>query len=253
MTDEILTLIQLQDTDQAMAAVRATIAALPAKLAALESKLAAHKTAVEQSEKAIKDEEVKRRSMERDLKDIRQKIAKLREQSSSVKTNDQFHALQNEIGYAEAEVSKIEDGELESMERSDVLAAQLAASRQDLADQAKVVDLEQVSARKIQAEQEQRLVALDAERALLRKQVDEARLSVYDRVAGSRGTGLARVVDGTCTGCRMALRPQLWNQVRGGELTPCESCGRMLYFDNEHAPDAEPAPTKLRNKAVAGA
>lgn len=253
MTNEILTLIQLQDADQDAAHLRAELAALPVQLAALESKLAAQKAAVEQAEKSIKEEEARRRRMESDLKDVQQKIAKFREQSSAVKTNEQFHALQHEIGHAEAEIAAVEDRELESMERSDALEAQLGVSRQELADQARVVELERESARKVQAEREQRLAKLDAERVRLRALVAEEMLARYDRVAGSRGTALARVKDQTCTGCRMALRPQMWNQVRGGEVLTCESCGRMLYFDGEHAPIADAAPTHLKNKAVAEA
>lgn len=237
MNDELLALISLQDTDQNTKELRAQIAALPARLSSLEQKLAQQRLGVEGAGKALKEEEAKRRRLESDLKDVQQKIAKFRDQASGVKTNEQFHALQHEISFAESEVSKIEDRELESMERTDQLTSQLKVAQQELADHAKVVELEKEAARKTAEDQQKRLAVLLAERARFRSQISESLLANYDRVSSSRGTALSRVADQTCLACRMALRPQLWNQVRSGELTPCESCGRLLYFDNETPPE----------------
>lgn len=253
MNDELLALVQLQDTDQETGRLRAEVAALPKQLAALEEKLARQKAGVESATKALKEEDAKRRRMESDLKDLQQKILKFREQSSSVKTNEQYHALQHEISFADAEIRKIEDRELESMERSEQLESGLRAAQQELNDHAKVVEIEKESARKATEEQQKRLAVLNEERARLRGLVPEQLLANYDRVAKVRGTGLARVEGQTCLGCRMGLRPQLWNQIRGGEVVPCESCGRLLYFDNEQAPVGEAAPGKLKNKAAAEA
>lgn len=237
MNDELLALISLQDTDQNTKELRAQIAALPAHLASLEEKLAQQKSGVEAATKGLKEEEAKRRRLESELKDVQQKIAKFRDQASSVKTNEQFHALQHEISFGEAEISKIEDRELESMERSDQLNSELKKARQEFTDHTRVVELEKEAARKTAEDQQKRLAALLEDRTRLRTQISEALLAEYDRISSSRGTGLSRVADRTCLGCRMALRPQLWNQVRSGELTPCESCGRLLYFDNETPPE----------------
>ena len=114
-------LIRVQTLDQETAQLRGEIAALPKRLAALESRLAAEKTAVEQVQKSLKDEEAARRRMESDLKDQQQKIVKLRGQMSSVKTNEEYRAFQHEIEFAETEIRKIEDRELESMERAEQL------------------------------------------------------------------------------------------------------------------------------------
>lgn len=248
MNDELLALVQLQETDQNINRLRAEISALPRKLTALEEKLVWQKAKVEDAKKAIKEEEVKRRRFESDLKDLQQKILKFREQSSSVKTNEQYHALQHEIGFAEAEIRKIEDRELDGMERSEQLEAQLRTTEQELKDNTKVVEIEKEAVRNASEEQQKHLAVLKDDHARLRTLVSESILANYDRIAGSRGTALARVEGQRCLACQMALRPQLWNQVRSGELIPCESCGRLLYFDNEKPPDPDPLPASQRNR-----
>jgi len=255
MKPEIEALIRLQATDQQIATLRAAITALPKHLAAVEEKLRTQKAGVEQVEKTIKEEEALRRRMESDLKDQQQKIVKFREQSNSVKTNDQYHALQHEIGYAEAEIRKIEDRELESMERSEQLEARRRTAQDELAAQAKLVEQEKDLARTASVEQQQQLESLIEDRKQFRAHVEEGPLAHYDRVAGSRGTGLARATGHQCLGCQMALRPQIWNQVRNGDLIPCESCARLLYFDAALEPKPEPpkpeAPKRKKKSEAA--
>jgi len=248
MNKQLETLMFVQEADQDIVRLRREIEALPKHLAELENKLASQKMAVELADKAIKEEEAKRRRLESDIKDQQQKTLKFREQSSSVKTNEQYTALQHEIAFAEAEISKIEDRELESMERSERLEAQRNVARQDLADQARVVELEKEAARATSTEQQTRLAALIGERTRLRAEIDNNILATYDRVAASRGTGLARVQGQRCLACQMALRPQMWNQVRMGELLPCESCARLLYYDPELESVAEALPAKTTRK-----
>ena len=239
MDQTLENLIRLQQLDGEIRQLRTSLEATPRRIRAIEAELAAHAKTIAGLEQRQRDEEALRRRAESDLKDQQAKIAKSRQQLNIVQNQAQATALEHQIAFAEQEIGRLEDTELESMERSDTIERDLLAARQQHATHAAYLATEKsLAARTTQIEQAD-LGKWGNERAALRPQIDEDRLAEYDRIAATRGTALARARDQRCTGCQMGIRPQLWNQLRDGQSLKCESCGRILYVDNRREPQIE--------------
>jgi hypothetical protein len=93
----------------------------------------------------------------------------------------------------------------------------------------------------------ERTEALEPALAQARAQVEV--LSGALEKTRARVTGLARVDNQQCIGCRMGVRPQMWNQLREGQVLTCDSCGRILYWD----PAMAPAPKAPQPEPIPGA
>jgi predicted nucleic acid-binding Zn-ribbon protein len=239
MEENIETLICLQQVDDEILKASAELAALPRRITELEERLVRRQKEVAAAEQKTREEDAVRRRLESDLQDQQTKIAKFKAQTSSVKNNEQFHALQHEISFAETEIRRIEDAELDSMERSDALELALKNARADAAAQAAQLEADRRQVAVLIDEKKADLAGLKKEQATLRAAMNEELLTKYDRIAASKKTGAARATHQKCSACQMQLRPQAWNAVRSGTLLSCESCGRLLYFHAKLEPQSE--------------
>lgn len=239
MDAELESLIRLQQLDEGIRQLRESLEATPRRLRAQEAELATHAQAIAVLEQRQANEETLRRRAESDLKDQQAKMAKSRLQLNSVQNQTQALALEHQISFAEGEIRRIEELELESMLRSESLDQELLAARQQHTTHAAYLETERARSARSTDLEKAALARWQAERTALRPQINEDHRDEYDRITKARGTALARARDQRCTGCQMGLRPQLWNQLRDGAHLKCESCGRILYVDNRREPQME--------------
>ena len=182
----------------------------------------------------IAKEEALRRRQESDVKDREAKIARARKQMDVATTAVQVNAYEHEIAFAKGEITKLEDAELESMERSEELDKQRRVADQAVADADQKSASESARATALIAADRTALTQVEAQRTAQRLLIGEDALSIYDRVARAKGTGVAEVWMQKCAACQMLVRPQRWNDIRerdNHEMMTCESCGRLLWYD----------------------
>jgi predicted nucleic acid-binding Zn-ribbon protein len=253
MNPDLERLIQLQAADQQIARLNAEIAALPKRVAAIESKLADTKAQVEKSKQAIAATQSDRRRLEGEIRGQQEKISKYRDQSLSVKTNEQYKALLQEIQFAEAEIRNCEDKILEGMIAVESQDKDLKAAEADLKSETAEIEKEKAEARARTAEDESQLAEWAGKRDSLRAAISADALRYYDRVAKLRGTGISEAREQICGTCYVMLRPQTYNEVRTNEqIIACDSCGRILYYDPSHEPEAAAPQSRRRTEEAAG-
>jgi predicted nucleic acid-binding Zn-ribbon protein len=233
MTPELEAVLKLQTLDARVAALQKEIDAFPKQVAEIEKKLEVHTRKVEVDRNVMTGNQKERKLLEDDIKVQEQKMAKLRDQMTQAKTNDQYRAFQNEIGYCETAIRKAEDRILELMAEAEPLEKNAKAAEAALKEERAKVEAEKERARKRTAEDEEFLRQALEERKNLEAAVPPQTLGHYERIRKRwRGVAVANATDGRCTACQMKLRPQHFQQLRRADkLYFCESCGRILYYN----------------------
>ena len=249
MHPDLEKLMELQQLDLEGKRLREEMAALPKLVAQLEAKAKATVGQRAVVIELIAKEEVLRRRQESDVRDHQAKIAKIRKQLDLATDTKQVAAFEHEIAFAQAAITKLEDAELESMERSEELDTQKRVADKAVADaEAKHLQERERAAATVAADKV-KLTEVETDRFKKRPAIGELALSMYDRIAKAKGTGIAEALNQKCTACQMLLRPQRWNELRNREvedLLTCESCGRLLWYDPARdAPQRKPAEPEM--------
>lgn len=236
MDERIENLVKLQELELQRNRISQEVRALPGEIARAEAALAAAQSRSAEISAALAREESLRTRLEREIDEHRKKAARFRAQLDSVKTPAQAEAIEHEVKFASAEADRLEEEEFASLERSEAHEPELARARAQVESLAADADTVRASIAQRQHVLMDEISALDAAREEVRQRIEPEWLARFDRLASTRGTAVVRAENQQCTGCRMGVRPQSWNELREGRLLTCDSCSRMIYWDPAMAP-----------------
>jgi hypothetical protein len=235
MLETLEKLLVLQDRDRRIAQLKLERMRIPDQVAAAEKRLKAESARLDSLRDEAKHIETERKKWEIDAESKRAQIAKYRTQLTQIKSNTEYQALLKEIARAEQEVDEVETRELEVMERGDQIQPAVKTGQATLKEVTAKVEGERADFQMRLAMIDQELKQTLAERQQLAEAIEPPVLSRYERLMRSKNDfALVPIRNGNCGGCHLSISAQLVHNARyGSDLTSCEYCGRILYWQAE--------------------
>jgi predicted nucleic acid-binding Zn-ribbon protein len=228
-------LIVVQDRDHRIAQLKAEQVRIPREIAATDQRAKDEVSRLEAIRQELKHIESQRKALEVEADSKRVQINKYQGQLSLIKSNTEYQALLKEIRKTEEDIRRIEDVELELMEKTDKLQPALKEEQDAVKRVTANGESEKAELTRRLSLIATELTSLQTERTALVATVDESALARYDRLLRSKGDlAIVPVKHGNCGGCHLQLPPQvLHNAKNGEELASCDYCGRILYWQSE--------------------
>jgi hypothetical protein len=229
-------LLELQELDTRLQQITHARTRLP-QFAALDEaveKLQAAADDTVRAETSLSDVRRELARAEADVQQVRDRASRdqARLDSGAGMTSRDLTALQSELESLARRQADLEEIEIEAMERQEAAEARVASS---LAEQ----DRWQAEVDRLEAERDSALAELAAEhdevaapRAALVAGIDDALITLYDKIrASSGGLAAAELKHGRCGGCRLELNQvelRAIDKAAVDEVVRCEECGRIL-------------------------
>lgn len=204
----------------------ATLRELGAKRNAVTQELVAAQTAVTD----LDDEQAR---LESDLEPARARLERNQQKvnSGAIADPKALKSMLDELDHLKGRISKLEDDELELMQRIE----DATAVRDEIAARRRVIDDE---ARGLIARRDEQFAELDraleqdrTARAAITATLPVDLLALYEKVAARSGSGAARLRDDRCTGCHVlanAADLRRYKAAAAEDVVRCEECGRIL-------------------------
>jgi predicted nucleic acid-binding Zn-ribbon protein len=226
-------LVELQRLDQSIASLRRDLEGMPRRVRDADAKLSGARSTVTSAKESHTQGLTQRKKLELDVEQWKERAKKYRAQGSSVKTNEAYKALQQEIAHAEAEAAKAEDLVLEQMMALEDVERRVRRAEADLKESENAIAAEKKQLQVEYGEKKKKVEAQAAEREQIAKSVPDDLLDLYTRISRKHvGSALAEVREGQCRACGMRILPhtlQLLKTETDEEIFRCETCGRILY------------------------
>jgi predicted nucleic acid-binding Zn-ribbon protein len=178
--------------------------------------------------------EGEQREVEWQVDDLQAKITPFQQQlySGKVKIPKELTNLQREVELLEAQRISLEDRVLEIMAQVEAAQDRIKEKTRELAQIEEEWRQAQERLSKEQQELKTALAAIEQRRGILLTKMDPPDVQSYQVLRDRKqGQAVARVAQGMCQGCRIALPLAELQRVReDGGLVYCSSCGRILYM-----------------------
>ncbi|MBX2931262.1 MAG: hypothetical protein KF781_04870 [Chitinophagaceae bacterium] len=229
--EKLVSLIKLQKIDSKLDEFKILKGELPLEVKDLEDEIAglhARKNRIEEEINGITEFIESRKEA---IKDAEALIKKYDKQSSNVKNNREFEAINKEIEMQQLEMKLAEKNIKDATEEIGEKAKALEIAKKNIATKEGVLNHKKEELEKIITDTEKEETQFRKKSDSARKEIEDRLIYSYDRIRNNYRNGLAvvPVERDACGGCFNAVPPQKQSEIRlHKKITVCENCGRIL-------------------------
>lgn len=236
MRAELEKLIALQKTDTNIRRLKKSIETAEQRRADLEQEFERHAFSIRQIQERRDRLHAERADLERQIAENKTYLERADRNLKHAQNQKEYETAMREMDALQKQISAFETQVVEKMTAVEEVEKELAEREEEISS--------------LDSKREAAISEFDTqvaqERDELTKELERRHdvfvtlptnlANVYNRLSSrSRdGVAVAEVINGSCSACFMALRPQMQVEVKKGEqIITCESCTRILYVPTE--------------------
>lgn len=231
MHPDLHALLELQEKDKAILAVRERLEALEPEVATLDEALQKAEAALEAARRRAEEADTRREELEGKIEGYRLMQERRRQRLEWVRGAKEASTLMAELDLARAVMAKEEAEWIRSADRVQE-AQHLAAEAEKALEELRVQQApqrEELAARR--AEYAEELARAEASRAAAARTVPGELRERYDRILSGRAPlALYPLLNGACGRCFTAVPLHRRQKLQNGDgVDTCEACGVLIY------------------------
>lgn len=251
MIGELDLLVKLQRIDKQLQVIDVLKGDLPLVVEQLKQTINQLEKEIASNKNRDKEITLEIKRLEGQISDDKQALNRYQDQLYLVTSNKEYDALTFEIDEIKKKIDAAEYTILTLNEEQEKLKVTLKGNELTLAEKLKDLEVKQAELDKTELKTQAQQSELQKQRADLVSQIPLRYLREYERIAKAKN-GLAVVSIKTdyeervdkkgnveyiplhvsCGGCHKIVPPQKVVEIKSGRyINRCESCGRILYFD----------------------
>ncbi|VAX27649.1 hypothetical protein MNBD_NITROSPIRAE02-1391 [hydrothermal vent metagenome] len=246
MKEELKLLVALQEIDSVILRKRLELKKAPEEIKRYQGPLSESEKAYRREKEKCEAIEKKKKQKELEVKEVDDRIEKLKSRMSDIKTNKEYQARLKEIEAIERERSRLEDDILYMMEELDEVSGGLKEAESRIGDEKKRLQSLQKELDEKSDLIKKELAELEEQREALARKIPAALYNRYmDVFQKSSGLSVVEAEDERCLGCYMSIPPQIYVEIKmSEEIVQCPQCGRFLYRKETAAGEPEEQGSK---------
>ena len=249
MSPDLEKLITLQEIDLKVQQLKTRLTTIPAEREQIKARFNEFSSAYNEASEKLEESRTERGRLERELEDTQRHHEKYKEDLMKVRNEKEYTTCLREIDSTKKAASQLETQLLQLMEQIEKLEAEVNKYSPEIENRRIAVEEELTSCDRELESTAQEIEQIKVERDQMAKDIPKPLFSNYERVARLRGgIALSEIYNGSCSACRMKVRPQAFSQVRkGDQIIICENCSRILYYRSNPETETAAASDLVRN------